>query len=533
MGGWSMRRSISRHPALIALIAVVAILITACAGGTTPSGGGGAANAGTPVAGGTLTFALENDLIQGDPMLSSAFVDRNIHYLIYDTLLRSDTKGNIVAGLATKWETASDGKSMTLTLRDGVTYQDGTPFDAASVKWNLDRYRTEPKSQRKGELGSVESVTVVDPKTVRLNLKVPFSPLAAQLVDRAGMMLSQKAVEAGGADFSRKPVNAGSGPFAFVEAVKDDHITLAKNPKYWEKDKNNVQLPYLDKIVIKPITDGTVRVTQLKTGDVQAANNIPGKDVADMRKATDLTWIEAPNFGFNSIILNNAPGYVFNEMKYRQAVAWAIDRKELLDKVSFGVGQVGYGPIAPAHFAFDPNFKPYTVDPAKAKALVESVGKPLSFTLIISAGDATQVQFATLIQAQMAKAGIDMKIQSLEFAQILDQQSKHTFRDATLVGWSGRLDPDGNTYDHIVTGKPFNDASYSSKVVDEAMDQQRTLADPAARKPLLRKAEETVVGEAGRVWYSFRITGIATAKKVHGVDAYPDGIIRFQYAWIK
>lgn len=527
-----MGRSISRF---LGILAAFAIVLGACSGGTsTPGGGAATPNAGVPVAGGTLTFALENDLINGDPLLSTSFVDRNVHYLIYDTLLRSDPKGTIVAGLATKWETASDGKTMTLTLREGVTYQDGTPFNADSVKWNLDRYRTEAKSQRKGELGSVESVTVVDPKTVKLNLKVPFSPLAAQLVDRSGMMLSQKVVEAGGADFTRKPVNAGTGPFAFVEAVKDDHITLAKNPKYWEKDKSGAQLPYLDKIVIKPITDSSLRVTQLKTGDVQALNNAPGKDIADLRKSTEVTWLEGPNFGFDSIIFNNAPTFVFNEVKYRQAVATAIDRQELLDKVSFGVGSVGYGPIAPAHFAYDANFKPFTVDPAKAKSLVDSVGKgPLSFTLIISAGDATQVQFATLIQAQMQKAGIEMKIQSLEFAQILDQQTKHIFKDATLVGWSGRLDPDGNTYDHIVTGKPFNDSSYSSKTVDEAMDQQRTLTDPAARKPLLRKAEETVVNEAGRVWYRFRITGIATAKKVHGVDAYPDGIIRFAYAWIK
>jgi peptide/nickel transport system substrate-binding protein len=520
---------------LFAILAALAILLGACAGGTGPTGGAPASpNAGAAVAGGTITFALENDLINGDPMLSTAFVDRNVHYLIYDTLLRSDPKGNIIAGLATKWETSQDGKTFTLTLREGVTFQDGTAFNADSVKWNLDRYRTEAKSQRKGELGSVDSVTVVDPKTVKLNLKAPFAPLAAQLVDRSGMMLSQKAFEAGGADFTRKPVNAGTGPFAFVEAVKDDHVTLAKNPNYWEKDKDGNKLPYLDKVTIKPITDGTVRVTQMKTGDAQAANNIPGKDVADMRKSTDLTWIEAPNFGFDSIILNNAPGFVFNEVKYRQAVATAIDRQELLDKVSFGVGQVGYGPIAPAHFAYDPAFKPFTVDPAKARSLVDSVGKgPLSFTLIVSAGDATQVQFATFIKAQMEKAGIDMKIQSLEFAQILDQQTKHTFKDATLVGWSGRLDPDGNTYDHIVTGKPFNDASYSSPIVDQAMDQQRTLSDPAARKPLLRKAEETVVAEAGRVWFRFRITGIATAKKVHGVDAYPDGIIRFAYAWIK
>ena len=228
-----MARSISR---LFGILAAFAIVLGACSGGTSTTGGAATPNTGVPVAGGTLTFALENDLVNGDPMLSTAFVDRNVHYLIYDTLLRSDPKGNIVAGLATKWETSSDGKTFTLTLREGVQYQDGTAFNADSVKWNLDRYRTEAKSQRKGELGSVDTVSVVDPKTVKLNLKAPFAPLAAQLVDRAGMMLSQKAVEAGGADFTRKPVNAGTGPFAFVEAVKDDHITLAKNASYWEKD---------------------------------------------------------------------------------------------------------------------------------------------------------------------------------------------------------------------------------------------------------------------------------------------------------
>ena len=164
-----MARSISR---LVGILAAFAIVLGACSGGTSSTSGGTTApNAGAPVAGGTLTFALENDLINGDPMLSTAFVDRNVHYLIYDTLLRSDPKGNIVAGLATKWETSADGKTMTLTLRDGVTFQDGSPFNADSVKWNLDRYRSEAKSQRKGELGSVDSVTAVDAKTVKLNLK--------------------------------------------------------------------------------------------------------------------------------------------------------------------------------------------------------------------------------------------------------------------------------------------------------------------------------------------------------------------------
>src|SRR5207253_7217723 len=319
-------------------------------------------------------------LINGDPLLSTAFVDRNVHFLIYVALLRSDPKGTIVAGLATKWETASDGKTFTLTLRSGVKYQDGTDFDASSVKWNLDRYRTDAKSQRRGELGSVDSVTVVDPTTVKLNLKAPFSPLAAQLVDRAGMMLSQKAVEAGGADFTRKPVNAGTGPFAFVEAVKDDHITLEKNPDWWGKDKDGNKLPYLEKIIVKPIVEGTVRTTNLRTGDALVANNIVGKDVESLRSDPSLVYSQGPNYGFDSIYTNRKKGAAFEDGRYARAVSMAIDRQQIADQIFYGTRTPGYGTIAPSHFAADPTFKPFEkADPAGAKALIQQIGKPLQF----------------------------------------------------------------------------------------------------------------------------------------------------------
>src|SRR5919206_1133558 len=200
-------------------------------------------------AGGSIAFVLENDVIDFDPMLSRAFVDRNAHYQIYDSLVRVDSSGKIIPWLAEKWDTSADGKQVTFTLRKDVKYHDGSPFDAESVKWNIDRYRTTDASARKGELAPVASVDVVDASTVRFNLSTPFSPLLSLLVDRAGMMVSRKVAEAAGEDFTRKAFKAGTGPFILTEAVKDDHITLEKNPDWWGTDASGGKLPLLDKVV--------------------------------------------------------------------------------------------------------------------------------------------------------------------------------------------------------------------------------------------------------------------------------------------
>ena len=145
--------------------------------------------------------------------------------------MRVDPTGKIIPWLAEKWDTSADGKQVTFTLRKDVKYHDGSPFDADSVKWNIDRYRMTDASARKGELAPVASVDVVDPSTVRFNLTAPFSPLLSLLVDRAGMMVSRKVVEAMGEDFTRKAFKAGTGPFMLTEAVKDDHITHGAQPR--------------------------------------------------------------------------------------------------------------------------------------------------------------------------------------------------------------------------------------------------------------------------------------------------------------
>ncbi len=524
---------------LVPILASFAILLAACSGGQQPAGGGGA----SPTAaakgsyGGSIVFALENDVSNLDPMLSSLFVDRNIHYAMYDSLVRVTPKGEIIPWLAEKWETSTDGKTVTFTLRTDVKFHDGTAFDADSVKWNIERYKTTANSQRTGDLSSVDTVTVVDAKTVKFNLKTAFAPLLGALVDRAGMMVSKAVVTAMGADFTLKPFKAGTGPFILTEAVKNDHYTLEKNPNWWGKDTDGSKLPYLDKITVRPIIDPDVRLTNLRTGDAQVINGVSGKDVPAIKADTSLNYQDVGSFSWDSLIPNETAGFIFSERRYVKAVAMAIDRDELLQKgPAQGVGLAGWGPISPAHFAYDPNFKPWPkADPEGAKKLVAEVGKgPLKFELLVQSGSAATLQQAQLIQSQLAKADIvaDIKTQLFNDIVTLQQAKKHT--GMTNVGWSGRLDPDGNTYDFVVAGKPNNDSGYTNAKVDDLMNQQRAEPDPAKRKTLLQQAQQIyVVDDPARVWLGFGVSPIVTVKNLLGFTAYPDRIPRFQTGYLQ
>src|SRR6478609_9083855 len=187
----------------------------------------------------TLRFGLAEDPDVLDPTLARTFVGRVVFAALCDKLVDIDDKLNIVPQLATSWQWSPDNKALTMKLRPGVTFHDGEKFDAAAVKYNIERHKTMAGSNRRGELAPVASVDVVDANTVRLNLTAPFAPLLAQLADRAGMMVSPKAAQAAGEKFGAKPVC--SGPFKFVERVAQDRIVLERHDAYWNKSHIHFQ----------------------------------------------------------------------------------------------------------------------------------------------------------------------------------------------------------------------------------------------------------------------------------------------------
>ena len=207
--------------------------------------------------------------------MARTYVGRIVFASFCDKLFDIDEKLNIVPQLALSHETSADGKTVTIKLRPGVKFHDGEPFDAEAAKFTLERHLTIHGSFRKPELGSIDHVDVVDPLTIKLVLKAPFSPLIAQLTDRAGMMMSPKAAKAAGDKFGLHPVCAG--PYKFVERVQQDRIVVEKFADYWNKD--NV---FIDKIVYLPIVDSTVRLANLKSGGLDLIERVLATDIKEV-----------------------------------------------------------------------------------------------------------------------------------------------------------------------------------------------------------------------------------------------------------
>src|SRR5438477_1514797 len=272
-----------------------------------------------PQRGGTFTVGFASDIKTLDPVFSIEYTERQVLYLIFDTLVRLDTDFSIRPELAKSWDVQNGGTRLVFHLREGVKFQDGTACDAAAVKWNSDRrLGPEVKSPQKSGLESVlASVEVVDPATVAFNLKQPFPGLLGMLGQREGFMESPAAVQKAGADFGSKPV--GTGAFVFKEWVRGNHITVERNPDYWDKDK-----PYLDRVVFQDIAGSVVGVQRLVTGEVDFVSELSPQDVRQIEGRSDVRLDPDPVGRWITLQwqVDKPP---FNNLALRQAIGHAID----------------------------------------------------------------------------------------------------------------------------------------------------------------------------------------------------------------
>src|SRR4030088_936115 len=245
----------------------------------------------------TLRIGLAEDPDVLDPSMARTYVGRIVFAAFCDKLFDIDDKLNIVPQLALSHETSADGKEMTIKLRPGVKFHDGEAFDAEAAKFSLERHLTMQGSFRKPELAAVDHVEVVDPLTIKLVLKTPFSPLIAQLTDRAGMMVSPKAAKEAGDKFGLHPVCAG--PYKFVERVQQDRMVFEKFADYWNKD--NI---FIDRVVYLPIVDATVRLANLKSGGLDLIERLVATDIRDVRADSRLKLATALELGYFGITIN-------------------------------------------------------------------------------------------------------------------------------------------------------------------------------------------------------------------------------------
>ncbi|HEV8306860.1 MAG TPA: ABC transporter substrate-binding protein [Methylomirabilota bacterium] len=486
---------------------------------------GASASAQEPKPGGVLRVGLQGDFTTMDPHMSTSAEDRDLYYQLYSPLVGLDANLKIVPELAEAWE-QPDPLTYVFRLRKGVKFHDGTDLTAEVVKWNFERMLNPATgSIRRSELGNVKSVDVLNPLTVRINLKEPDAVLLATLSDRAGMMVSRAAVEKHGKDFARNPV--GTGPFQFVEWAKDDHLTVRRFPGYWKSG-----LPYLDEIVYKPIPDHSVKLTALRTGTLDLIDDLPPKDVTPLKGNAKLRVIETPGLGYRRIELNHTRP-PFNLKALRQAVAWAINREAIHRAVFFGAGAPAQGPIPPRSWAYEP-LPGYgtTPDLAKVKEKLAEGGQPNGFRFVLNVVNTPVAQKqAEIIQDNLKRAGIDMEIALLEVGAF-DEKRRALQFDGAEGRWSGRVDPDGNMFAHLITGGANNWGKYANPRLDDLLRRARSAAQPGERKRLYAEALRIIIDDVPIVFLHHDAWTKAWDTRVQGYVEIPDGRMRFERVWL-
>jgi peptide/nickel transport system substrate-binding protein len=471
----------------------------------------------------TLRIGLAEDPDILDPTLGRTYVGRIVFAAFCDKLFDIDEKLNIVPQLALSHETSADGKEVTIKLRPGVKFHDGEPFNAEAAKFSLDRHLTMPSSFRKPELAAVDHVDVVDPLTIKLVLKTPFSPLIAQLTDRAGMMVSPKAVKEAGDKFGLHPVCAG--PYKFVERVQQDRIVFEKFADYWDKDKIHI-----DRIVYLPLVDATVRLANLKSGGLDLIERLLATDIKAVQADPKLKLSTAIELGYQGVTLNigndKAKGPLSQSAKVRQALDLSIDREAINQVVFNGEFKPGNQWVNPDHPYYQKTFPVRPRDVAKAKALLKEAGvaTPVSVDFMVPKGAETEA-VAQVIQSMAAEAGFDMKIRVTEFATSLKQAEAGEYQ-AFMLAWSGRIDPDGNSYVFLKTGAPQNYSAWSNPDADKALDDARLVTDQAQRKAVYEKLTKLALDEEPILYIFHRRLLIAHTTRLEGYKQMPDGLVR-------
>ena len=488
-----------------------------------------AAGADAPKTGGNLRVGFYIEAATMDPHLSGSKIDRQVYHNIYEPLVVIDTKLQVKPGLAESWQ-QPDPKTLIFKLRQGVKFQDGTDFNAEAVKFNFERMATEPKSVRKGEIASIESVEAVDPYTAKLNLKRPDAALLATLTDRAGMMISPKVVKERGPDLERNAAGAGTGPFEFVEWVQNDHLTIKRNENYWNKQGG----PYLDQIRYRPIPDDTVKLQSLQAGEIDVMDYVQPRDVAGVKADRNLVELDVPSLASFGYQINHTKP-PFDNKALRQAVAYAVDVGAIVKAVWLDVGVPSNGPIPPSSWAYDDTIKPIARDLAKAKEKLAEGGMPGGFTFAMTTNNIPiNVQEAEVIKAQLAEAGITMNIKLVDSATLLSDGNSKNF-EMISYQWSGRPDPDGNTYQFFRTtpGVSLNWSGFSNPKVDELLDKTREVSDQAERKKLYSEIIKILQDELPELFIVHPIEPKAFSPKVQAYEPVPDGMMRFKDVWLK
>ncbi|QQP92180.1 ABC transporter substrate-binding protein [Skermanella sp. TT6] len=470
-----------------------------------------------------------------DPHAVTATNDFRILMNLYDGLVRfrSGTL-EVEPALARSWKVSEDGRTYTFHLRDGVAFHDGTPFDAEAVKFNFDRMLDDRHPQHDTGpfplaffFSAVERTEAVDPLTVRFHLKEPYAPLLSNLAYPTGLLVSPAAVRAAGKEFGRQPV--GTGAYRFAQWESNAKVVLERNADYWDG------APTLQAVIFRPLTDANTRLTELLAGGLDLMVEVPPDAVDLLRKAGGFTLYEqaGPHLWF--LILNTREG-PFKDPRARQAVNLAIDKQALVDQVLQGTATVADG-IVPAAFewAHDDTLEPYPHDPDRARQLLREAGaENAELTFLVAEGGSgmlAPIPMATAIQADLAKVGLKVNIQTYEWNTYLGlvNQGLAGRADMAQMAWMTN-DPDTLPFltlrtEALPESGGFNSGYYSNPEVDRLLVEARRSTDRNERADLYKRIQRIVREDAPWAFVAnWKQNGVAT-DRVKGFELQPSFLL--------
>ena len=496
-------------------ITTTALVLTVASTGLTACGSPTASSGGAPHAGGSVTIVENTEQWKSlDPGARQVTPAKGMLAAIYDTLFTLTAEGAVQPELASGYTTSPDGLTWTITLRPNVLFSDGTPFDAAAVKFNLER-QVSP-SQHAGEgsyLPSDLTADAPDAHTVVIHLRQPFAPLATNLATHAvGMIASPAAVRKWGAEYGLHPV--GAGPFTLQSQVVGQTATLVKNPHYWQPGR-----PYLDSVTWRVVSSADSALATVTSGGAQVMEQVRPLQASQASGAANLDVVSTPALtqSFVSFNTTKAP---FNDVRARRAIASAIDQQTISAKLYNGLFKPSESMVGPGSWAYPgPHVQGYPeFDIAQAKQLNDQVGG-LSFTLIAQ-NTPDQQQLAQALQQQFAAAGIKVTIKPEEDVQMIGEWFSHNYT-AMLFDFPGSVDPDSVTRTMFESTSSNNPTGISDPQLDGLLKQGLQAQAQSARKAIYDQVSQRL---AQLVPFAF-VVGLPKItvldKKVHGVPKVP------------
>ena len=509
-------RSTVRRLAALTLLSGLAVTAAGCGGGGGADAGSQAPRAaGAP--GGTAVVGVTTDPDTLVPWKATQFQAVNVLQQLYGTLTEFDENLQVVPGLAESWQASSDGKQVTLKLRQGVKFADGSAFDATDVKHSLDKIKDEKTAAvSRTSLASVDQVTVSDPQTVVLQLKAADASLPANLATINMAMLSSDDTEE-----KLKTQPNGTGPFSFDKRTPSQSIGLKKNADYWGPKAA------LDAVEFRVIPDENAIVSAMQAGNVQLSvinDPLVAKNAEGALRVT-----KTAQLNYHVLQLDARKG-ALTDVNVRLAMQCAIDRQQVLDTAALGEGEVT-GPITSPAYKSDPNARPCpTRDLAKAKEYLAKTGKPqgVAVKTIVSQGEyATSVNEAQNLKAQLAEAGIDLQLEVLESGAFVKRWTSADFEAAVALN-GGRPDPDGAYGRYFTsTGNLNKVAGYSSPELDALFAKGKATQDPAQRKEIYAEVSKQLEDNAAWIWTFTGYTYTATTSNVGGFKPMATGGLQF------